>query len=260
MSRLARISRLGRIQRLGGGAAAEAPAYSPLDDSPYAWLDADLSPLYSDAGTTLVTADGASVLRIGDLSGNARHADAPGAGNRGTLQTNELNGMRSVQLDGVDDYYVCTSFALQSYAIVTVFKATANGLVFEHSVDANANDGCYLYTTTGQSILHNRGGVTSKDRAADWGIGGTWRIATLRHDAIDDAGFRLRVNGADQSMTNTALAGGVTSTTKDLFLGARSGAVAPLAGHLFALCVIAPYDAAAMARVEAYYATRTGIA
>lgn len=243
------------------GPVRRSSAYSPLAESPYAWFDADLSTLYSDLGTTVVTADGASVRRWSDLSGNNRHIDAPGAGNRGTLQTAELNGMRAIQLDGVDDYYVGTAWQLTGFVAVVVFKASNSGLVYEHSPNVVSNNGSYLYTDIGQTMVVSKPPLYSaKNLTAGWGSDSTWRIVSHHHNGSTHASHGLRINGVAASLTNGDAADTPRTVTDDYFIGSRSGAVVPMAGYFFAFVVLPSYDAAAMARIEAYYATRTGIA
>lgn len=92
-------------RRRGGG----APAY-PLSLSPFIWFDpSDMSTLFQDTGgTTAVTADGQSVARINDKSGNARHATQATSTKRPVFR--DSGGLRWLEFDGVDDFLSTGSF------------------------------------------------------------------------------------------------------------------------------------------------------
>ena len=84
---------------LSGGAAP----FDPASLSPYSWFDpSDLSTLWQDtAGTSPVTADGQSVARIDDKSGNGRHMIQGTAANRPLYKTDGT--LHWLLFDGVND-------------------------------------------------------------------------------------------------------------------------------------------------------------
>lgn len=77
--------------------------FSPSDLSLLAWYDpSDLSTLWQDtAGTTPVTTDGQSVLRMDDKSGNGFHA-TQATGSKAPLYKTS-GGLHWLEFDGVDD-------------------------------------------------------------------------------------------------------------------------------------------------------------
>lgn len=85
-------------------------SFSPLDlfggAEAGAWYDpSDLSTLWQDtAGTTAVTADGQSVARIDDKSGNGRHLTQSTSGKRPLYKTS--GGLHWLEFDGADDHLV----------------------------------------------------------------------------------------------------------------------------------------------------------
>lgn len=76
-------------------AAAAAAAWAPTDlASLVAWWDfSDATTLFTDAGTTPVSADGDAIYRVGDKSGNTRYVEQATAGNRPLYKTNIQNGL-----------------------------------------------------------------------------------------------------------------------------------------------------------------------
>jgi hypothetical protein len=83
--------------------AKAVASFNPLSLSPSAWYDfSDLSTLFQDtAATSPVTADGQSVARVNDKSGNGRHLTQATAGFRPLYKTS--GGLSWLESDGVDD-------------------------------------------------------------------------------------------------------------------------------------------------------------
>lgn len=81
-----------------------ATAFSPISLSPAAWYDpSDLSTLWQDtAGTTPVTADGQSVARMDDKSGNGYHLTQATAANRPLYKVS--GGVSWLEFDGSNDF------------------------------------------------------------------------------------------------------------------------------------------------------------
>ena len=79
-------------------------AFAPLGVSGLvAWYDfADASTLFTDAGTTPVSADGDAIYQANDKSGNARHVVQATAANRPLYKTNILKGRSVARFDGGD--------------------------------------------------------------------------------------------------------------------------------------------------------------
>lgn len=87
----------------GGGGAA----FTPASLSPNVWIEADPTKLYTDAGTTLVSADGDAVQQANDKSGNGRNVTQATSTARPLYKTG--SGKPYLQYDGVDDVLLTAS-------------------------------------------------------------------------------------------------------------------------------------------------------
>lgn len=184
---------------------AAATAFTPLSLSPALWLS-PAGPFYSDLGTTVVTADGSAVRRWADLSGNARHADAPNDSSRPTIQAANLNGYSVVRLDGVDDK-LAKSFTLpQPVTCVCVAKTRWTFAAMSLFDGVNAASG--LYRASGGQWDMYAGGTDLKTGSVDQ----SWHVhATYWSGASSE----LRVGGGAAATGNpgTAAWGGLTLGT-----------------------------------------------
>jgi hypothetical protein len=118
-----RLRQLGPSRGLSLGAAVSS--FDPLTLLPALFLS-PAGPFYSDLGTTPVTADGSSVRRWGDISGNGRHADAPNDSARGTLG---VNGEKTwLTFDGTDDSMAFAGVACKPFSVFAAYRpATVSG-------------------------------------------------------------------------------------------------------------------------------------
>lgn len=121
------------------------------------WLEADPTTLYTDAGTTLVSADGQLIQQWNDKSGNTKNASQATAGQRPLYKTG--SGAPYIQFDGVDDQMdtasvVQTDGSGQHWLAVAVYLDTTSG-----------NQG--FATITGNVSQHWIGGGTSAIRSYD---------------------------------------------------------------------------------------------
>lgn len=106
-------------------AAAGGGSFAPTDISGCVlWLDAsDVLTLYQDsAGSTPVTADGQTIGRWSDKSGNSNHATQATSSARPTHKTGIQNGLSIARLDG-GDYLDAPDL---QYANITVFAAASH--------------------------------------------------------------------------------------------------------------------------------------
>lgn len=90
---------------------AAAAALTPASLSPKVWIEADPATLYTDAGTTLVSADGQAVQQVNDKSGNARNLSQATSTKRPLYHTG--SGKPYLDFDGVDDFMASASYAPQ---------------------------------------------------------------------------------------------------------------------------------------------------
>lgn len=109
---------------LGGGGGGGGPA-APADGSHLlVWLRGD-SNMYSDAGTTLVTANGSTVFQWNDLSGNGNHA----VHNTGLFA---LDGSPTLETAGLNSQNVVrfTAASKQTLTLPNIFVALTSGEAF----------------------------------------------------------------------------------------------------------------------------------
>lgn len=116
------------------------------------WHDfSDQSTLYTDAGTTLVTADAQSIYQVNDKSGNGYHVIQATAGARPLYKVNLLNGKSGALYDGTDDVLTKTPgyFDMSATSLLTTYVVayqTASGSgggagSFDISIAAGTNTG-----------------------------------------------------------------------------------------------------------------------
>lgn len=116
---------MARLLTLGAGGMSAAPVFSPLDISNLkAWYKAD-------AGVTL---NGPTVSQWDDYSGNARHLKQTTAANQPTYLTNTINGLPSIDFDGVNDYLLTdatlnTGDAMTMFCVFKKESASSQGII-----------------------------------------------------------------------------------------------------------------------------------
>lgn len=101
------------------------------------WDFSNPAKLFTDSGTTPVSADGDVVGQINDGSGNGYHLRQTDGTKKGLYKVNIVNGKPIVRLDGVNDTYQCISAASTfnflhrgNSSVYAVFKsALASGSV-----------------------------------------------------------------------------------------------------------------------------------
>jgi len=116
------------------GTATAGGAFTPADlftgsDAGFWYDPSDLSTLWQDtAGTTAVTADGQSVARVDDKSGNGNNALQATAGNRPLYKVS--SGIHWIAGDGVDDAIDATLSAITGnimYVIAAFWPEATSG-------------------------------------------------------------------------------------------------------------------------------------
>ncbi len=146
--------------------------------------------------------------------------------NAGTIE--RVNGKVAVYADG-GDLYAIASLQLYTYnATFVVSKSSSPFLMVEHSANANNNDGFYFYQSSNASWIVRRTTVNYAFGSSDW-AGTNQVISSLQYNSSGGVYYK---NGAAQS--NVAVSGSTlsnTQTTKDLYILARDGLVAPLTGY-----------------------------
>lgn len=172
-----------------------------------------------------------SVTTWSDRTANAYDASQSTAAKKPTYKTNELNGNPAVSFDGGDGLATSTFSASIAATAVTVFKASANGIVIERGTNFDVNGASFLYTTIGACSYFRGTGTypvqtSGKNIANNWGSDGTWRIVVQECNGTH-ASHSVFLNGVSQSLTNSLSETndpGTSSYTISLNIGARNNA------------------------------------
>jgi hypothetical protein len=137
--------------RGGRSAAALGGGFSPSAVSPHLWLDpSDLSTLFqTDDTSTPVTADGQTVGRVNDKSGNGFHLTQSTAGSRPLYKT--AGGLHWLEFDGVDNY-LSTSFdeIAQPFSRVSAFRWLSDVGGQNRFLCGGTSDQAVLFVSAGQ--------------------------------------------------------------------------------------------------------------
>jgi hypothetical protein len=123
--------------------AKAVASFNPLSLSPSAWYDfSDLSTLFQDtAATSPVTADGQSVARVNDKSGNGRHLTQATAGFRPLYKTS--GGLSWLESDGVDDVLKPATQFMTGSATASAVYASRNISVVAGAQSHFSRQCCY---------------------------------------------------------------------------------------------------------------------
>ena len=258
--------------KLGSLARAIAAAWSPTDLTALAaWYDpSDLSTMFQDAaGTTPVTAAGQPVGLILDKSGNGHHASQTTSTARPLFQI-DGSGNAHLVFDGVDDYLSTSPINLTGTDKVTVFSGSwvlsSNTAIFYETSTSALSGGAFYATSNEQAtnigtfLVSGTGGGGVKTLTGQPAHAVTTaQFSAVFTTAIDAAA--ANVNGVAQSM-GVFYSGSSTGNfgNHPLFIGARSGGVAPFNGNIYSLILGGTaYDAATVLAAETWVADKTGV-
>ncbi len=178
-----------------------------------------------------------------------------------SLQTNAINTHPALEFNGATTSLRSNALVnLGFFTISIVFKATG-GLVYEHGTNTNFNDGSYLNSTNGNTIMVRRSfDRSTKNLAAGWATNNTYRIVTHVFTG-SHASHNLYVNGQLMSMTNgpfTANPGASADAT--LFLGSRNAASDFMTGQIAEVIINnAQIASSGLDSLHAYLAQRYNI-
>jgi hypothetical protein len=181
-----------------------------------------------------------------DRTSNARNATQATAAKKPTYKTGELNGNPGLSFDGGDCLVTSTFSASVAGSAYVIFKASANGLVYERGTTFTDTGASFIYSTTGSTTSFTRqGGVYSTyDRAANWGIGSVWRLVSHENDGTH-ANHKFYIDGAVQSMTaNNTNDPGTANSTLGVNIGSRNNAASLAITGVYAAFSFGPYLAA----------------
>lgn len=221
----------------------------------YPGLLVDLDPARQPA------ADGDPLASWTDQSGNGYHAVQATGSAQPTLQRNV--GVRGSVHYETDDGMQIANLPLGVFTIYCVFRASVNGLLYEHSADINANNGTVVYTSTGATLAAKKAaGFSQKDLSVDWGLGNVWRVFVHTMDGTH-AGHTIHLSGAVQTLidgTNTGNPG--TAVVTDTFnIGSRNAASLFITGDVARLLIYGQaHDVGVRRTIEGQLGRHYGIA
>lgn len=111
---------------LAAGAGSFAPSSIP---NMQGWWDfTDPAQLYTDAGTTLVSADGQAIYRVNDKSGTGHYLEQATVGARPLYKTAIVNGLSVARFDGINDVIgLAVPVAVTGSYLIVVKKRSAPG-------------------------------------------------------------------------------------------------------------------------------------
>jgi hypothetical protein len=204
-----------------------------------------------------VVLSGGKIITQADGSGQGRAGSVALASAPTWVADGGLNGRPSARYAG-GQFLATPAFSLSTHTVFMVgaFSGAA-GMLWEHSVNANFNDGHWLYASSGSTMMVQRGGTYSdKNRALNWANDGVVRAIRLEFDGTH-AGNKLFANGAELALTNGTNVGnpgtGATSA-QVLYIGSRAGTTAFVTGDIFDFFGFSPKLTAAQAQeVERLY-------
>lgn len=233
-----------------------------------AWYDpSDLNTLFQDdAGTVPVTASGQTVGRMLDKSGNGHHAVQTVAGSRPTFR--DVNGLRYLEFDGVDDFLLTNNINLSGTDKITVFAGAQKPSDATRSVVAELS---VIYSTSGAFALEAPGaGLNNFNFGTGIGAGATfdrnWTVAAPISAVLTCAADftaksqSIRGNGVLRS-SGTHAGTAAVFANQPLYIGRRAGTTFPFGGQLYGLIIRGAITTAAdVSQTERYLAAKTGVA
>lgn len=162
-----------------------------------------------------------------------------------TFKTGIVSSLPVFRFDGGDCLASASTVGLSTFDVFAVFRATAIGMLYEHSADVNSNDGSFLYLNSAASPIATRRTTTSSKNTSsiNWGsTDNTWHVV---HQAFggDHNVHKFWLDGAFPPQV-TALSGPATSTstvTTTLYVGCRGDASEFFTGDLAALLIYTPH-------------------
>lgn len=145
-SRTKQTTKTRRRHRTPIATASEPSNFFPFPSIPglAAWFDfSDASTLFTDAGTTQVSADGNAIYQVNDKSGITTPLVQTTAGDRPLYKTNIVNGKSVARFAATDDIYNGANTSGKPISIFVVFATNGAGTYRE----------LYSTTTAGGALL-----------------------------------------------------------------------------------------------------------
>lgn len=228
---------------------------SPLDISGCAlWLDgSDATTMFDATSGGSQVANGGSVARWQDKSGNGRHFIQSTASLRPTLTASARNGLSVVTFDATDDYMVSAAShnIPQPATWIFVYKTPANVASFWSLVDSGT-DRIHVYSASGSDLrMFTAGGsiILEPDSLA----ANSWRVGTYHFNGASSQGRRDGARSATGTVGSVAVNGAI-------YLGSNNGGGAVLRSQIAeAILLTGVTSFADIARIEKYLAAKWGV-
>lgn len=211
------------------------------------WLRGDVA--YTSISPDVQAANGESIRRWPDMSGNGRHADQGTGGNKPTWSASGMNGRPGLATDGIDDFLLISTGLglLRNVAGATVFivaKGTAaTPGATQGEIQINTGGGAARVTASRTTAgTYSFGGRRLDGDSFVSQTGGTTGTAAYIHTLLFEysaARATEYVNGALVGTIDPFQTAGSTSDTDStaITVGAGAGGSSPYAGILGELLV-----------------------
>lgn len=192
----------------------------------------------ADLGTNTTT-NGANVSSWAGQKGV--YTFSATSGHYPTYVTSAVSGHPALAFNGSNQFMSCASVALSTFCILVFFKATGTaGIICEHSVNANSNNGCFLYGTTASTMSVRRTStLDTKNLYGNWAVDGNWHSVIYTHSG-GVIGHRISIDGFDATASSGVSSNpdNTSTVTDTLYLMMRAGSTLPVTGSLaeFAIC------------------------
>jgi hypothetical protein len=176
------------------------------------WLRADSGVDTTSAGRVTSWANSAQTVNPATQSNNTR---------RPRFIAQGLNGKPVVEFDGNDVLITTNNISLNEQTIFAVFNSTSSvsSIICEHSQNANTDNGSFLTTSVGSTLLFRRATFSSvgANYVENWGNDSAYRVITTWFASNDSVA--MRINGNTVSLTK----GGSTSGNANdkFYIGGR---------------------------------------
>jgi hypothetical protein len=222
-------------QRVAGG-------FTPTDIAGCKlWLDfSDAATLFTDAGSTLVSADGQAIYQVNDKSGQAKHATQTTPESRPLYKVNIKNGLSVSLYDGTNDFLnipnnigISGSDNRTFYIVFYYDDDSGNGYCLSFGRKASYERLSTRIYTNDYVILEIEGG----NYQTSLGAPDAWISAGYKLDGTTLGDFTIYVNGASEACSGAQTIN--TDTTLNLI--GYSSNLKPFNGYI---AEIIAYDTA----------------
>jgi len=203
---------------------AGAP-FSPADISGLQlWLDATTGLYDATSGGSEVTADGASVARWEDQSGNGYHVTQGTANDQPVLKTSQQNSLNIVRFDGVNDFlFGSTNFPItgsSNRTVFTVFKRVDGAARYIASWGLATSVGVF----SGYSSEYYLRFSSTIKGYTNQGANGQWTLWSVVGDGstLNDYNSYFDDGGIATSNTSSNTGATINTTATALYIGRAS--------------------------------------